>query len=164
MASAPKICGKDHLYIPKTLCPDPDAYFVGIVDATVSQGTDFDLYDGVKAYITGTTVEIPFTVTPSEFDPCEVGEQTFAYEAEGALTVTRTITVTAVANPTITGTTETITAQPGVEFDPLDGVTAEDAYGNPLTVTVTLDDGNYLLTENNVIITDENNNPIEADS
>lgn len=154
-----KICGKNKIHMPTSVCPDPTAKIVGVVDATVMQGTDFDLLAGVRA-MTNEGVEIPFTVAPSEFVPCDAGEQVFVYEAEGALPKMRTITVTRMANPAIEGDTSTLAISIGEDFDPLDGITATDGNGNPLTVTVVLDDTPNLLTENGVVITDENNEPI----
>ena len=110
-------------------------HFEGISTASVPQGTDFDLTSGVKAY-SYSGEEIAFTVTPSEFVPCQVGQQTYTYKARGVEDVVRTITVTAIADPTISGITEPITVGKGVEFNPLDGVSAVDGNGNTLTVTV----------------------------
>lgn len=115
-------------------------HFEGVQNATMAQGTDFDLTSGVKAY-TASGTEVPFTVTPNEVIKCEVGEQTFTYTADKVQTVERTVTVTAIGDPTINGISESITVGEGVEFDPLDGVTATDGNGNTLTVTVTLVQG-----------------------
>lgn len=104
----------------------------GATNTSIRQGTDFDLNEGVKAY-DGEGNEIPFTVTPSEVAKCDVGEQTFTYEAEG-VTKERKITVTQIANPTISGLSE-LTVEVGEEFDPLDGVSAVDGNGNPVEVT-----------------------------
>lgn len=113
--------------------PTPgDPYFDGVDDVTIPQGTDFDPTDGVKAY-DGEGNEIPFTVSPDAIDACAVGEQELTYTAEG-VTETRTITVEQIPNPTITGLTE-LTVEVGEEFDPLDGVSAEDGNGNPVEVT-----------------------------
>lgn len=105
----------------------------GADDVEIPQGTEFDLTDGVKAY-DGEGNEIPFTVTPNEIDACSVGEQEFTYTAEG-VSVTRTVTVEQIPNPTIYGLEE-LTVEVNEEFDPLEGVTAEDGNGNPLEVTV----------------------------
>lgn len=104
----------------------------GANNASINQGTDFDLTEGVTAY-DGDGNEIPFTVTPSEVAKCEVGVQTFTYEAEG-VTKERKITVTQIANPTISGLSE-LTVEVGEEFDPLDGVSGVDGNGNPVEVT-----------------------------
>lgn len=125
------VCGEFKLYIPKRDCGE--AFFLGVEDATIEQGTDFDLRAGVTAY-SGGGQEIPFTVTPSEVDSCEVGTQRFVYTARG-VTAVREITVTEIADPTITAPTEAITVDVGVEFDPMIGVSAVDGHGNPIPVT-----------------------------
>ncbi len=113
--------------------PTPgEPHIDGATNTSIRQGTDFDLTEGVTAY-DGDGNEIPFTVTPSEVDKCEVGVQTFTYEAEG-VTKERKITVTQIANPTISGLSE-LTVEVNEEFDPLDGVTGEDGNGNPVEVT-----------------------------
>lgn len=112
--------------------------FSGVADASVNQGIGFNLTDGVVAQdYQGNTV--PFTVTPSTFAPCQLGEQTFTYSAQGVESVTRTITVNTIADPTISGISTTIEVGVGEEFDPLDGVTAVDGNGNTITVTVVLE-------------------------
>lgn len=111
--------------------------FSGVADASVNQGIGFNLTDGVVATdYQGNT--IPFTVTPSTFAPCQLGEQTFIYSAQGVESVTRTITVNAIADPTISGIDTTIEVGVGEEFDPLQGVTAVDGNGNAVSVTVAL--------------------------
>ena len=126
------ICGEFKLHIPKMDCGE--AFFIGLEDATIEQGTDFDLRAGVTAY-SGGGQEIPFTVTPSEVDSCEVGTQRFVYSARG-VTAVREITVTEIADPTITAPTEPITVDAGVEFDPMEGVSAVDGHGNEIPVSV----------------------------
>lgn len=111
--------------------------FVGVDSATITQGTDFDIEDGVHAYNNKGT-EVEWSVSPSELDTCEVGTHTFTYTANGVPDAIRTITITAVSNPTISGASDTLNAEPGVEFNPLDGVSAKDGNNNSLTVTVTL--------------------------
>lgn len=115
-----------------------DGHFTGIEDATVTQGADFNLLNGVTATDwMGNTV--PFSVTPDEFVPCQTGEQEFTYSAVGVSDTVRTITVEQAADPTINGATEALGVAVGEEFDPLDGVTAVDANGNPIAdVTVVL--------------------------
>lgn len=113
-------------------------HFEGVTNATVGQGTDFDLTDGVVAKKYDGT-EVPFTVTPNTFAKCQLGDQTFTYTANGVETATRTITVNAIADPTISGISETINVKKNEEFDPLDGVTAVDGNGNTVTVTVVLE-------------------------
>lgn len=112
--------------------------FEGVEDTTVTQGTVFDPRDGVTAKSYNGT-EIPFTITPNTYSPCDVGTQTFTYSAQGVESVERTVTVTAIANPTISGISETLVVGVGEEFDPLDGVTAVDGNGNTVAVTVVLE-------------------------
>lgn len=112
-------------------------HFEGVTPASVNQGIGFDLRDGVTAKKYDGTV-VPFNVTPA-FAPCQLGEQTFTYTADGVETATRTITVNAIADPTISGISEPIEVKPSEEFDPLDGVTAVDGNGNTITVTVVLE-------------------------
>ena len=115
-----------------------DGEFTGIGDMTVTQGTDVDLRSGVTATDwMGNTV--PFTVSPSAFIPCDVGEQEFTYSAVGISDTTRTITVEQASDPTINGVGQALAVMVGEEFDPLDGVTAEDWSGEPITeITVQL--------------------------
>lgn len=110
--------------------------FTGIENTSIRQGTDFDLLEGVTAYDEYDDV-IPFTVSPSEVDSCQVGAQTFVYASESAVKE-RTVTVTQIPNPTISGASTTLEVEAGEEFDPLDGVTAVDGNGNTVTVTATL--------------------------
>ena len=109
------------------------AHFEGPTPATINQGTDFDLTDGVKAYDKDGN-EIPFTVSPEQIDECTLGNQTFTYTA-GELTQDRIITVQAIEDPVISGA-DPLTVQVGEEFDPLDGVSAVDGNGNPIEVEV----------------------------
>ena len=113
--------------------------FVGTESETITQGTDFDIHDGVHA-INNRGEEVPYNVTPDEFDECEVGSFTYTYTANGVPTAVRTITVTAIADPTITGADTTLTVEPGVAFDPLSGVSAVDGNGNSVEVTVELEE------------------------
>lgn len=115
-----------------------DGEFTGVEDITVTQGTDVDLTDGVTATDwMGNTV--PFDVEPEEFAPCQAGEQEFTYSAVGVSTTVRTVTVEQLAYPTINGVDDALGVAVGEEFDPLDGVTAVDGNGNPITdITVTL--------------------------
>ena len=137
MKLIPNICGKDAVTLP-SICGEI-GYFKGIDNATINQGETFDLLSGVTAY-NSNGEQVPFDVTPSEVVPCQVGAQVFTYTSEDA-TATRTITVNAIGDPTINGISESISVGRGVEFDPLDGVTATDGNGNTLTVTVTLVQG-----------------------
>lgn len=111
--------------------------FSGVQNVTVPQGTPFDPRSGVTARSYDGT-EVPFTVTPSTFNACQLGVQTFAYTANGVESVNRTVSVTPISNPTISGISETIEVGTGEEFDPLDGVTAVDGNGNAVAVTVSL--------------------------
>lgn len=115
-----------------------DGEFTGVGDMTVPQGTDVDLRSGVTATDWMGNV-VPFDVTPSELVPCDVGEHEFTYSAVGVSDTVRTITVEQMADPTINGVDQTLGVPVGEEFDPLDGVTAEDGAGNPITnITVEL--------------------------
>lgn len=105
----------------------------GADNTSVAQGKGFDLTAGVKAY-DGDGNEIPFTVTPNEIDKCDIGNQSFTYSAEG-VTKVRTIEVTAIADPTISGLTP-LEVEVGEEFDPLHGVSAKDGNGKSVEVTV----------------------------
>lgn len=135
MKLIPSICGKNKINLPQ-FCADMP-YFKGVTDETINQGTAFDLLEGVQAFDPNGN-EIPFDVTPSEIESCEVGTQVFTYTTEG-LSKDRTITVVEIANPTISGVPST-TLEVGVgdTFDPLDGVTAVDGNGNTVAVTVNL--------------------------
>lgn len=106
---------------------------VGADNTSVKQGLGFDLMAGVKAYDADGN-EIPFTVNPTELNKCDLGHQSFTYSAEG-VTKERTITVTEIADPTISGLTP-LEVEVGEEFDPLAGVSAVDGNGNAVTVTV----------------------------
>lgn len=117
--------------------PQLAAHFVGVDNATIPQGDAFDLTDGVSA-IGADGSSVPFDVTPSTIDTCDVCAQTFTYTADGVGSKTRVVTVTAIADPTISGITETLKVKKGEEFDPLDGVTATDGKGDTITVTVSL--------------------------
>lgn len=142
MILKPFVCGKTKIFFP-SICSDAP-YFTGTVDTTIRQGTDFDLREGVNAY-DGDGMTIPFTVTPSEVEACQLGVQSFVYEAEGAKD-TRYITVVAVDNPTITGLTP-LTVKVGEEFDPNEGVVATDGNGNTVTPTVKAYPSIYGLTD-----------------
>lgn len=167
MILKPFVCGKTKIFFP-SICSDAP-YFTGTVDTTIRQGTDFDLREGVNAY-DGDGMTIPFTVTPSEVEMCQLGVQSFVYEAEGAKD-TRYITVVAVDNPTITGITPLI-VKAGEEFDPNEGVVATDGNGKTVTPTVKaypsiygLTDlrvqvGNTINTLDGVTATDGDGNPI----
>ena len=135
MEFIPNICGENAIYFPQ-FCADMP-YFKGVTDETINQGTTFNLLDGVQAFDPNGN-EIPFDVTPSKVESCEVGAQVFTYTTEG-LSKDRTITVVQIANPTISGVpSEPLTVELGETFDPLDGVTAVDGNGNTVAVTVNL--------------------------
>lgn len=135
MKFIPKICGNGAPNFPKFCGASP--YFKGITDASTPQGVGFDLLQGVTAY-DEFNQPIPFTVSPSEVVACQLGVQTFTYEAEG-VTETRNITVTPIADPTISGVPSTpLSVEVGETFDPLSGVTAVDGNGNTVAVTVNL--------------------------
>lgn len=112
------------------------ALFSGLTSETINQGESFSLTDGVTA-LDADGHEISFTVSPNTIDTCDVGTHVFTYtSARGS--ATRTITIEAIANPTITGADTGLEESTGVAFDPLDGVSAVDGNGNSITVTVTL--------------------------
>ena len=128
--------------------------FEGVESATIPQGTDFSLTNGVRA-INNRGTEVPFNVSPSELDTCEVGTHIFTYTATGVPTAERVITVTAISDPVISGVSDTLNAEPGVAFDPLDGVSAVDGNGNTLVVTVELEES-YIMNENSIDLITEN--------
>ena len=112
-------------------------HFEGVTNASVNQGVGFDLTNGVTA-LSYKGESVPYTVTPNTFAECQLGDQVFTYTANGVETATRTITVLPIADPTISGTSQPITVDAGEEFDPMSGVSAVDAHGNTVTVTVAL--------------------------
>lgn len=133
MFKKPHICGKTKVFIP-TICSD-SAYFVGTVDTTIPQGSDFDLTDGVKAY-DADGMELPFTTTPLSIDTCTVGTHSVVYTAEG-VSDTRTITVVATGNPTILGLTPIINVNIGDVVNTMQDVSAKDVNGNTIPVVCT---------------------------
>lgn len=73
------------------------------------------------------------------------------------------LTCSVMPNPTLTAPTETITVDAGEEFDPMVGVSAVDGNGKPVAVTVTAEEPSaegFLMTEDSIDITDENDNPL----
>lgn len=121
-------------------------HFTGITPIRVKQGALIDLTDGVKAWLGST--EISYTYSPTSVIMCDVGTTTVTYTATGngkTTTVDREVTISQAEPPTITGNTP-LTVYVNTEFDPLDGITAVDANGNP--VTVELADPTYKLTRN----------------
>ena len=126
----------------------------GVDNATIPQGTDFDIRNGVRA-TNNRGQELEYTVSPSDLDTCEVGVHTLIYHASGIADAVRTITITAVSDPVISGASTTLNAEPGVAFDPLDGVSAVDGNGNTLTVTVELVES-YIMDENSTDLMTEN--------
>lgn len=135
MKIIPNICGKSMVKFP-SFC-GASAYFKGVTDASTPQGVGFDLLQSVTAY-DEYGQQIPFTVSPSEVVACQLGVQAFTYEAEG-VTKTRNITVTPIANPTISGVpSTTLEVEVGETFEPLDGVTAVDGNGNTVAISVEL--------------------------
>lgn len=135
MEFIPNICGENAIYFPQFCIAMP--YFKGLTNETINQGTTFDLLNGVHAYDANGN-EVPFDVSPSEVASCQIGDQVFTYSMDG-FSQNRTITVIAIADPTISGISETIEVSRGEEFDPLDGVSAVDGNGNTLTVTVVVE-------------------------
>ena len=110
----------------------------GAYSKHITQGEDIDLKEGVEA-IDAEGHSIEFTVSPESIETCEVGEHQVTYTATAdghTTTVTRTIFVAQASNPVIHGLTE-LTVEVGEEFDPLFNVSAVDANGNDVGVTVT---------------------------
>lgn len=108
-------------------------HFEGIENTIVTQGTEVDLSEGITAY-NYDGEEMPFTVTP-EYEPCEIGDQTYTYSATGVPSVDRTITVTEIEDPVIDGVDTLIFASVGHTVSTLEGVTATDGNGNSIPVT-----------------------------
>lgn len=132
-------------------------HFDGLTDETINQGADFDALEGVKAYDADGN-EVDFSVEPEEFDSCVVGEQTLVYKAMGKdnrlipsmcipkdsnganlplgctltlLKENRKITVLQADPPRFT--MNDVTIPKNTTLDVLDGVTAVDDNGNPIT-------------------------------
>ena len=132
-------------------------HFDGLTDETINQGADFDALEGVKAYDADGN-EIDFSVEPEEFDSCAVGEQTLVYKAMGKdnrlipsmciqkdssganlplgctltlLKENRKITVLQADPPRFT--MNDVTIPKNTTLDVLDGVSAVDDNGNPIT-------------------------------
>ena len=66
-------------------------------------------------------------------------------------------------DPTLTVPQETITVEVGEEFDPMTGVSATDGNNHDITDSVTVEAEvpvNYLMTEDSVDITNENDEPL----
>lgn len=135
--------------------------FEGLTDATIPQGTDFDLTDGVTAYDAQGN-PVPYTVTPNDIDTCDVGTHSFTYAIDSVLTASRTVTVVAIDDPTITGVSETLTVEPGEEFDPLDGVRGFDGNGNRITVDVSVSGKRTVIYTDGTLIINESLNDSEA--
>lgn len=134
-------------------------YFEGLTDETIKQGSVFDPTEGVKAY-DGYDEEIEYTYSPQELDTCLVGSQVIQYRAsqtsEGDMlpnicipdglalalpsicddyestTAERIIHIIKANDPTIYGIPQ-VTVARGTAFNVLDGVTAVDDNGNPIT-------------------------------
>lgn len=135
-------------------------YFEGLTDETIKQGSDFDLTEGVTAY-DGNDEEIEYSTSPTnaEFDTCDVGSHVIQYHAGQpvdrflpniclgtdlavsipsycdnyqSVTKERLIRIIQAANPTIYGIPH-VTISPNTPFDPLNGVSAVDDNGNPIT-------------------------------
>ena len=71
------------------------------------------------------------------------------------------LTCSVIPNPTLTAPTTTLEVDAGEEFDPLIGVSAVDGNGKEVEVTASIaEDEGYLMTENSIDITDENDNPL----
>lgn len=126
----PHVCGENKLHLPQG-CHLP--FFIGLDDETVMQGDDFNLRLNVQAFDADGN-PVPYTVSPSEFEPCQVGEQVYTYSIGDDYSRDRTITVIQEDDPTITGL-DTVILQIGERFDPMDGVSATDAHGDSIEVT-----------------------------
>lgn len=129
-----KLIGDTEVHLPH-ICDDI-GYFVGADDITIVQGADFDPTSGVYA-TDGICGVLPYDVSPSNINTCEVGKHTLTYSTV-SFSKTRTITVIQATAPTISGTSQPITVDAGEEFDPMSGVSAVDAHGNTIAVTVAL--------------------------
>lgn len=71
------------------------------------------------------------------------------------------LTCSVIPNPTLTAPTTTLEVDAGEEFDPLIGVSAVDGNGKEVEVTASIaEDEGYLMTEDSIDITDENDNPL----
>lgn len=119
--------------------PTEEITIIGANNTSIEQGDEFDPREGVHAYYKGE--EIEFTVE-GEFELCEVGVHILTYTASAdgkTLTVQRKVTVVQEPAPTITGL-EPLVVMVGEEFDPLEGVSATDADGR--TVDVSVKEGN----------------------
>lgn len=151
----PSMCGNRVPNIANGTCAA--VHFRGIDDVTIKQGVGIDLTEGVHAY-NGEGEEIPFTVSPAEIDACDAGTHTVTYEAVGVparivpsfcegkkmlavsdcgtetVSEERIVTIESLGEPTISGVTDERIYK-GVEFYPLNGVSAVDGDGNSLEVT-----------------------------
>ena len=120
-------------------------HFTGITNINVFQGANIDLTAGVHAWLGST--EITYTYNPTSILPCDVGVHTVTYSATGngkTTTVDRTVTIRQADPPVISGNVP-LYVYINTDFDPLDGLTAVDANGNP--VPVELDDNLFVLTK-----------------
>lgn len=139
----PHVCGENKLHLPQG-CHLP--FFVGLDDETVMQGDDFNLRLNVQAFDAEGN-PTTYTVTPNEFEPCQVGQQVYTYSIGEDYSRDRVITVIQADDPTFTGL-GTVTLQVGESFDPTDGVTSTDAHGNSLPFTAELQLFTGLTSEN----------------
>ena len=135
-------------------------YFEGLQDETIKQGSVFDLTEGVRAF-DGDDQEITYTYSPTndEFDTCAVGSHTIQYHASqtvdkmlpnmcisGGLALTtprycddyesatakRIIRIIQASAPQILGIPH-VTIAKNTTLDVLNGVSAVDDNGNPIT-------------------------------
>lgn len=75
------------------------------------------------------------------------------------------LTCSVIPDPTLTVPQETITVEVGEEFDPMTGVSATDGNNHDITDSVTVEateppTEGYLMTEDSVDITNENDEPL----
>ncbi|RSX50405.1 hypothetical protein D2E25_2031 [Bifidobacterium goeldii] len=153
---APVQIGSVELDRSEAPAPDTEApVFSGVSDVTVYQGATFDPLSGVSAKdaVDGDVTQ-NITVAPSAVDTSKLGETTLTYtvkdKAGNTATATRVVTVKAVPDTTVPDTTVPDTTAPvfsgvsdvtvyqGAAFDPLSGVSAEDAVDGDVTSSITV--------------------------
>lgn len=116
--------------------PYKDPVIEGIADTVIVQGSEFDPMAGVSGYkyVDGEKVETEVTVTPTELDTSTMGKYLFTYNID-KFKKSRYVTVKRLGYPIISGATD-MEVKVNTEFDPLEGVTAVDANGDPVEVEV----------------------------
>lgn len=129
----PTICGNNHLHIPTASCDR--TYFVGLNDVVIKQGTSFNLRTGVYAYDAEGN-RLTYAVEPSSIDTSVVTTYAVVYTAEDGYSEVRNIAITELSDPVISGMSP-INIMEGTTVDTMDGVSAIDGNGNPITVVCT---------------------------